>query len=346
MKENPNIVVFGAGAVGSTLGGWLSSVHPNVWLIDLPPVVEALQRRGLTLYQGTPEERSSAAQLRVDVKAASSLREIPAPDLVIIAVKTYSLDKVARLIRDALGDGPLIVAVQNGVDNQTILPKYFSRVLYGIIAYNCWLDEPGVAGFQKRGPVVLGTPDGRFQAEAHSVAGLLTRAVETVVTEHFGDAVYSKMVINLTNSLQALIGHPLRPVSDEKIFQRILTRLTYEGTTIVRAAGYRECRLGGMPSWRLMWAAAHLPQWLTRGAFRRNVKKMVISSMAQDVVQRGSAESEIETLNGRLIALADAHGLAVPVNRAIYRLCRERFGKPGFQPLAIEEVWAEVQRQG
>jgi 2-dehydropantoate 2-reductase len=338
MKDRPSVVVFGAGAVGATVGGWLSEGYDQVWLLDMPQVVETL-KQGLTLYLGGERERAR----KVNVKAVSRLEDAPPADIVVVCVKTYSLDKVAGIIKATLGDAPLVVALQNGVDNQQILPRHFAKVVYGVVAYNAWLDGPGVVGYQKKGPLVLGTPKGDLGAEARWAADVLSRGVETVVTDHFQDAAYSKMVINLTNSLQALIGHPLRPIEDRALFQRVLTNLTWEGVQIVKAAGHKECRLGGMPPWWLMRAAATLPPALTRRAFEKNVKKMVMSSMAQDVLQRGGADNELDTLNGHFIRLADQHHLAVPYNRAVHALCKERFGKPGFQPLPLEEVWAAAQ---
>jgi 2-dehydropantoate 2-reductase len=339
MKESPNVLVFGAGPVGATVGGWLTESYPNVWLLDQPPIAEALASKGLTLYLGGDKAHAR----KVSVRAVTRLADAPPADIVVIAVKTYSLDKVASLIREALGDAMVVVALQNGVDNQDILPKHFAKVVYGVVAYNAWTDEPGVVGYQKKGPLVLGTPDGRLFEETKWVAGILGRGVETVATERFQDAAWSKMIINLTNSLQALIGHPLRPIGHRGLFQTVLTNLTAEGVMIVKAAGHRECRLGGMPPWWLMRAAATLPQPLTRRAFDKNVEKMVMSSMAQDVLRRGGADSELESLNGRFIRMADEHRLAVPFNRTIYRLCKERFGKAGFEPMPIEDVWAEVQ---
>ncbi len=343
MKENPNVLVFGAGAVGSTVGGWLAERYPNVWLLDMPAVADPLREKGLTLYMGGEKERA----INVKVQAISNMADAPAPDLVVLAVKTYSLDKVAGLVKDKLGD-PLILALQNGVDNQTILPKYLLRSFTAFVSYNAWIDAPGVIGYQKKGPLVLGTPDGKWAAESGAVAALLNRGVETVVADRFSDAAYSKMVINLTNSLQALIGHPIKPIGDRALFQKILPNLTWEGVQIVKAAGHRECRLGGMPSWSLMWAAANLPAFITRGPFEKNVKKMVISSMAQDGLQRGAAQpadTELETINGHFIRLADEHKLAVPYNRAVYAMCKERFGKPDFKPGGIEDVWQEVQKR-
>jgi 2-dehydropantoate 2-reductase len=341
--ENPNVLVFGAGAVGATVGGWLAERHDRVWLLDMPPTVETLGARGLVLYLGGEKDRAST----IRVKAVSDLAAAPRPDLLILAVKTYSLEKVAAIVKEKLAAPlPIVLALQNGVDNQTILPPHFPRVVYGIVGYNAWIDEPGVVGYQKKGPLVLGTPQNELGPETRAIAALLGRGVETIVTDRLADAAWSKMIINLTNSLQALIGHPMRPVTDRSLFQRILTNLTYEGVLIASAAGRRECRIGGMPSWRLMWAAAKLPQLLTRRAFEKNVAKMVISSMAQDVLQRGGTDNELETLNGRFIRLADEHGLAVPYNRAVYALCKARFGKPGFAPVGLEDVWAEVRRQG
>jgi 2-dehydropantoate 2-reductase len=332
-----NIVIFGAGAVGATVGGWLSSVHDTVWLVDLPPVAQALAARGLTLYE---MDRSRART--IPVKAISDLAEAPPPDVVILCVKTYSLDKVCALVKAKTGDRPLILALQNGVDNQSIVPKHFSRAIYGIVAYNAWLDEPGVVGYQKHGPLVLGSLDPRLDDDARALAALLDRGVPTTVTERFQDAAHSKMIINLTNSLQALIGHPQRPITNRALFQKVLTNLTYEGVKIVRAAGYRECRLGGMPSWALMTAAARLPPLLTRPAFEKNVKKMVMSSMAQDVLLHGGADSELETLNGYFVRLASRFHVTAPYNCAVYAACKERFGKPGFTPMSIEEVHAMV----
>jgi ketopantoate reductase len=182
--------------------------------------------------------------------------------------------------------------------------------------------------------------------ECRDLAALLSKGVETIHTEKFLDAAYSKMVVNLTNSLTTLIAHRFRPLSDPKIFQRLLTNLTYEGTQILKAAGHKEVRIGGMPPWRLMWAAAKLPQFLTRRTFEKNVKKMVVSSMAQDILQRGGKDSELDTLNGEFLRLADRHGVRAPYNRAVYRLCTERFARAGgFEPMDVTEVYREVERE-
>jgi hypothetical protein len=81
------------------------------------------------------------------------------------------------------------------------------------------------------------------------------------------------------------------------------------------------------------------------GLFKRNLKKMVLSSMAQDIIKNQRHESELEAINGYLLALADRHGLEVPYNRAMYRICQEEFGKPVFEPLDVKDLWRRIDTQ-
>jgi ketopantoate reductase len=216
-------------------------------------------------------------------------------------------------------------------------------VIYCIVSYNAWMDEPGVIGFQKKGPLHFGTLNNELQAEMAQVADVFNLGVETHVTDRIADTAHSKLVLNLVNSVTTLVGLKYREISDRSLFQKLTTGVTYEGVQIVKAAGFRESKLGGMPSWKLLWAGANLPQALTRGMFERNVKKMVLSSMAQDIIQRGGKDSELESINGYILDLADRHGVPAPFNRAVYDLCKQEFAKPKFEPLDVREVWDFVQ---
>ncbi len=101
--------------------------------------------------------------------------------------------------------------------------------------------------------------------------------------------------------------------------------------------------MGGMPGWLFIAAAAKLPRALTRPLFVRNLRKMVMSSMAQDVVRRHSPETELDVINGYILELAAKCGVSVPCNQAVYELCREAFSAPAFQPLDMRTVWERVR---
>jgi len=341
MSQDFKIVFFGAGAIGGSVAGWLAPYYQNLYLFDQGEILRALKEQGITLYCSEfPEKKET-----VSVNVIESLAQARDAQVVAVAVKNYSLENVARLIREELGDSPLILSMANGAENQKILPKYFSRVIYCVIAYNAWVDRPGLIGYQKKGPLIFGTPDNKLQEEMKSLADIFNRGVETIITDHLQDAVHSKIVINLANSATTLLGHGFQKISDMDLFQDIMTNLIYEGVQIIKASGFKECRLGGMPSWKTLWLAKHFPKFITRQLFQKNVRKMVISSMAQDVVQRKSRNTELDSINGYIIQLADKAGLKAPYNRAIYELCKKEFAKPDFKPMDVKDVWKEIQKR-
>jgi 2-dehydropantoate 2-reductase len=338
-SKDLNLVFFGAGAIGGSVAAWIAPRYQNLFVLDQGETARAIKQNGITTYcSDAPDKKET-----VKVKVLDDLSQAADADVVVISVKNYSLDQVAKLIKDQLGDKPVILSLANGKDNQDLLPKYFSKVIYGVIAYNGWMDAPGVIGYQKKGPFIFGTPDNKLQAEMKALADIFNLGVETVVTDHLQDAVHCKIVVNLANSATTLFGHGFCSISNPDLFQDILTNLLHEGSEILKANGFRECSLGGMPSWRILWVAKSFPKFITRPIFTKNVKKMVLSSMAQDVIQRKSHETELDSINGYIVSLADQAGLKAPYNRAIYALCKQEFAKPQFQPLEVKDVYAKIK---
>jgi ketopantoate reductase len=73
-------------------------------------------------------------------------------------------------VRDELGDRPIIVSLANGIENQRILPKLFSKVIYDGVVHNARRDAPVVVGFQDKGPLLIGTLDNTLGAELEMIA--------------------------------------------------------------------------------------------------------------------------------------------------------------------------------
>jgi len=338
-----NIMIFGAGAIGTTIAAWLKdspkNKHLDFYVLDKPEVADRINAQGIETYLGeTPDKRE-----RVSIAAYSDLNKAPTPDMIILCIKNYSLDAVSQILQDKFGKDLIIVALQNGVENQNILPKYFNKIIYGVVCYNAWVDEPAVVGYQKKGPIALGHK-GRLSAkELKAVTKLFNNGVETDTPPNFDDASHAKIVINLTNSLSTLVALHENDQSKSKAFQKLLTTMTYEGVKVMEAAGYKESQLGGMPSWTLIKAAGILPGFVTRKAYLKNLKKMVISSMAQDIIVQGGHASELESINGYILSLANKHKVRVPVNEAIYNLCKNEFSKTPFKPLSVKTIWESVQ---
>ena len=335
-RLNVRLLFVGAGAIGACVAAWVAAANENVTVLEVGEIADALRESGITTYEiGNP----ARTRRTIKVRAVERPRDCSDADIVVLAVKNYSLAEVARQVREELGDRPIVVSMANGCENQKILPKFFSRVIYCVVCFNARRDEPVVVGYQRKGPLLIGTPDNALGAEMRQVQEVLAQGCPTEITERLQDAVHTKMVVNLTNALDALVGRGLCPLSSFPAYQHLLSKTLWEGVQVVRAAGYREHRIEGMPSFAQIRLSALLPGWLTRPAFRRKLRAMFISSMTQDVALRGAVNTELESITGYLVRLAADVGVRVPCNEAIYRLGKENF-HPGFEPLSCEEVLA------
>ena len=221
--------------------------------------------------------------------------EIGDVDIVVLAVKNYSLEAVARQVHEDWAIGRSSCRMANGIDNQRILPKFFYKVIYGVVGYNARRDGPTVIGYQHKGPLLIGTPDNTLSAELRLVQSILARGCPTEITDRLQDAVHTKIVINLTNALDALVGRGWRPLSNLAVYQQLLSQTLWEGVRIIRAAGYHEHRIAGHPVFCLFARGDAAARAGCSGRCSRcKLRAMAMSSMTQDVALRGATDTELE----------------------------------------------------
>lgn len=335
--KHQKIVIIGAGAVGRTLYCWLAPLFPNLYLLARGQALTSIRASGLS----TKKYKSDEAQAISTVNLISSLSEVIAPDMVILTVKNYHLEALCQQIKrdhPQIATEGHILSTQNGLLAQRVLPKYFPRTMHIIIGYNAWPDETGTIFYQNKGPLVLGTLVNELSQEVDELCQYINSAVPTLAVDDIRAAAYTKLVVNLANSLTTLIGHGYRPISNLSLFQKVLTNMTYEAIQMLKKAGISEVKIPHLPSWSMLNAAAILPQFLTRPLFRKNLKKMVMSSMAQDLAKNPAGDNELDTINGEILALARSLKIPMPCNQAIYDLCTKAFGQQNFEPMDIIEI--------
>jgi 2-dehydropantoate 2-reductase len=333
-----NIIIYGAGSIGSTIGGWITQRHANVYLVARGEHAEIMKQRGLTLYGATSQKpETSHVNLIDDLSEASDAK------VLILTVKNYDVERAAKSISSKLGDETIIVALQNGVENQRTLPKYFSKVIYGVVGYSAEVEKPGVVRYQSRGPVYLGTVDNELEYSIEEICYTFNLSFEAEITPRLQDTVHCKIVLNLTNALFTLAGLNYRKFSSFTKLATITSTLLNEGIDIITAAGYKEYRMKNYPSWRTIRLGLKLPSFVRTLVLRRNVEHAILNSMGQDVLLKRKKETELECLNGYIIRLADSVGAKAPHNKALYDLCTSEFNRAEFQPLSIEEIWERVQ---
>jgi 2-dehydropantoate 2-reductase len=335
LKNKPTIVVVGAGAIGLSLTGWVS-LNRDLFLLARGKSVPEIRRHGIQLHQKDQE-----TPLSMHVKVIESLQEIPRPDIVIITVKNYDLQQTAHMLRLQLGEHqPIIASLQNGVENQRILPKYFSKPTFGVICYNAWREGPSKVSYVKQGTVVIGALRKELQPALQSVADVLNPGLTCLVTERLQDAVHCKLAINLINAEMALVGFRKRSIESEKILVHITTRLLEEGVNVLQAAGFKEHYLGHLPSWSEIRTAVNNPESAANPLYDFIINRVGPTSMTQDVFS-GKRKTELESLNGYMLGVAHRTGIPMPINQAIYEIAKESF-RPRFRPMEEIELWEMI----
>jgi 2-dehydropantoate 2-reductase len=335
------LVVVGAGAIGSSVAGWIAPHYERLWLLARGESASAIKSQGLKFYLKGEE----ANAVPISIKIIESLSEISLPDVIFVAVKNYDLDATGRMLRGQLGSHqPVVVALQNGVENQRVLPKYFTKVIYGVVCFNAWRDGPGRVGHQKRGYIILGTPANDLQPEQREVAAILGLGLDCSLTNRLEDAVHCKLAVNLTNVLTTLVGFPKCPVRDFSEVARMSARVIWEGIQVLQAAGFKEHKLGNIPSWSTIRMSARLPESFIKVFYRFSVREELGMNSTEQDIFAGKATTELESLNGYMLSLAQKVGVPMPINQTIYEIAKERFG-PGFQPMAEKELWAAIQNR-
>jgi 2-dehydropantoate 2-reductase len=184
MTSGPaRIVVAGAGAVGSVVGGMLSARGHDVLLVGRDPHMAAVARDGLRVT-GLFGEHHGAPRTTTELGSADE----PA-DVVLVSVKSHATEQVARTLAGLRNVPPLVVSLQNGLGNVETLAAALGsdRVLGARVIFGALVRAPGVAHVTVNArPVAIGPlhEDAQLAERAGVIAALGDHPVAGLVKAH------------------------------------------------------------------------------------------------------------------------------------------------------------------
>ena len=328
-EPSPRIVVAGAGSIGCFVGGQLAAAGREVRFLARPRFHAELAAHGLTVsdLEGATS-RIAPADLQVGLDPQAMLA---GADVVLVAVKSGATRAIAESIARFAPMQAVVVSLQNGVDNATILEAALPgrQVVAGMVPFN--VAALGEGRFHR------GT-DGRIVIDAKAKALAATLAVPRLPIETHADMralAWGKLLLNLNNALNALAGVPLRDELADRAWRRLLASCIEEALAALRAAGIRPAKVGAVPP-ALIPSVLRLPDALFRivAAAQLRIDPEARSSMFDDLTERRI--TEIDALQGRVVALAADQGTPAPVNRAVLALVKaaetKGAGSPRLRP--------------
>lgn len=316
------VLCYGAGAVGSLLGGRLALAGARVTLLARRSHVAAVRTWGLAL-EG-PDGRS-----RCSVDSITDLDDLrDPPDLVVLAVKAYDTPAALADLRPLLsGSRACLLTIQNGVGTEELAAEEVGRdrTLAGSLTLSVSLPRPGVVRQHTSGGGLALAPVGAA-APLAEVAGLFHRAgLRTAVYQDYRSVKWSKLLLNLVANASCAILDlpPARVVADPRLF-RVEQAAFREARAVMRALGIRPVGLPGYPV-PLLAALMAAPPWVARPLLAPRVgqgRGEKMPSLWHDL-ERGRSRSEVEVLNGAVIREGHRLGVAVPVNRRLTQLVQD-----------------------
>jgi 2-dehydropantoate 2-reductase len=149
------ILIWGAGAIGGSVGAWLKRAGHDITFIDVVSEhVAAISGEGLRITGPVEEFRVSAPAFTPDQLAGTWRR-------IFLAVKAQHTEAATRALTPHLAQDGFVLSLQNGL-NELIIQRIVGRdrTIGAFVNFGAdWL-APGEIIFGNRGAVVLGELDG------------------------------------------------------------------------------------------------------------------------------------------------------------------------------------------
>jgi 2-dehydropantoate 2-reductase len=156
VSEEP-ILIWGAGAIGGTIGAYLVRAgHPVIFVDIVPEHVAAIGGPGLRI-EGPVEEFTVTAPAFTPDRLGGRFER------VLLCVKAQHTEGAARTLLPHLADDGYVVSAQNGLNEMTIAKIVEpARTIGAFVNFGADYLEPGRILYGGHGAVVLGEIDGRM----------------------------------------------------------------------------------------------------------------------------------------------------------------------------------------
>jgi 2-dehydropantoate 2-reductase len=313
------ITIYGAGAIGGTVGAFLAHAGIPVRLVDRDrDHVAAMQAGGLTIRKGDGD-------LTVPVDARTP-EELAGPlDHVLLAVKAQHTDAAMRAIAPLLADDGAVVSLQNGLCERVIAEFIGAERTVGcLVNFSADYIEPGVILYGGAGTIELGELDGRESARIAELQALLSHAGAVKVTDNIWGYIWGKMgyanmlyATALTDETMADIIDRYRPLMADlaaEIYE-VADRegITPEAFDDVEPALY-------YPREQRDWERINRSLDALVARRRRDVKTR--SGIWRDLAVRHRA-TEVDQQIGLAAEIGAAHGLPMPLTRRLVAMIHD-----------------------
>jgi 2-dehydropantoate 2-reductase len=318
------LAVFGAGAIGSTLGAYLARAGRDITLIDMWAAhVDAMQQRGLTVT--APDEEFTVPVTAVHLADLCRRRE---PfDVILLAVKSYDTEWAARCIAPHLKPAGVFVSAQNGINEELLAPLLgYPRIVGCVVTLGAGLYAPGHVtrtSAATRPSLVLGELHGLVTARLQELVSVLSPVGPTRATANLWGERWAKLIVNsMANPIAGITGLASAELRTHAEAFPILVRIACEALTVAEALGVQVEPVGGIPGHAYLEAGRGVGCQALRDQLIEKGRSLGAGrpSLAQDVAK--GRRTEVDALNGYVARKGREAGVPTPMHDAVVQLVK------------------------
>lgn len=295
-----NIVVLGAGAIGSFFGGILSKKN-DVVLIGRKQHVQRINENGLEIKGNT--------RLKKKIKAVESVKEIKTPpDLLLLTVKSFDTLKAMKQAKGIIGPKTSVLSFQNGLNNiyqiKRIIPQY--QIIGGVTTHGVQFIKPGVIFHKGKGKTIVGELSKEITKRVTWISSCFKDVGCPVhVSTDIMEDIWKKTIVNASiNPLTAICNCPNGYLAVNPILIKMVENICRESTVIAQKEG---CPVEFENMMRI-----------TEDVI--NQTKRNFSSMLQSIQQ--GKKTEINEINGKIVEIGKKYGCNVSLNLLLTKIIK------------------------
>jgi 2-dehydropantoate 2-reductase len=301
-QQLAHIAVLGAGAMGSFVGGSLVVPGRRVTLLDVNVAhVAAIVSDGLHVSTDAGERVVRPSAMRPDELDA-------VPDLLIVLTKQPYTVAALEMVVPRIGESTWVLTLQNGLGNQELIERFIprERILIGITTYPADLQGPGRVASHGEGQLRLMTADGVRRPVADAIAAAFAAVgQDCVVDPDLAAAVWAKVAFNCAlNSICGVTGCMVGQVGKNPAGRQLAIEVAAEVVAVANKAG-------------IATDGAKVRMTLEHAMDTHLTHK---PSLLQDML--AGRATEIGSINGAVVAIAERVGCPVPRTAALLALVR------------------------
>ncbi len=299
MKEIKNVAVLGAGAIGAVYASkFFDTPLFSTVLVARDARYDRLKADGLVINGK-----------RYSMPVVHPGKPITPVDLIIVALKNYSLPEAIHDLENLVSDETTIISVMNGLSSEEYLGAVYGmdKVLYAIVVAIGALREGNSVTYTNPGKIYFGEADNSHPSqrvlgvqEAFERAGLVCEIPTDMIR-----MLWWKFMVNVgINQASAVMRAPNGVFQSSPDAQTLMENLMREVLMLAQPVGVN---LGEQD----------LDDWY---AFLKTLSPRAKTSMLQDIEAR--RKTEVEFFAGKVVELGKNYGIPTPVNQTVLSIIR------------------------